>query len=921
MTGRTFILLCLLQFPLIHIFAQQQTVTGIITDNATKELLIGVNITYAPGKGTVTDVNGKYFLRLDPGDYELEFSYVGYEKQTMRVKVADKSVYLDVSLKNVTLTEIEVVGDVARTRETPIAFSNIPPMKIEEELASRDLPMILNATPGVYATQKGGGDGDSRINIRGFSQRNVAVLLDGIPVNDMENGWVYWSNWFGLDMVMRFTQVQRGLGASKLSIPSVGGTINMATKGIEDKKGILVKQEVGSEGFYRTSLGMTTGRLKNGWGVTFAGSYKTGTGWVDQTWTQGWFYFLRIDKEIGKHLLSLTTMGAPQEHGQRSYAKHIATYDSNYARRAGMDPATIRQLDSLGIPVNMGLRYNPNWGYLSEITMTDTGAIIGERKELSTANNFYFKPIFSLRDFWNVSDKLYISNIVYLSIGTGGGGAFSTTPVYDPGTGQQNLQLYYNSNMNYPGGFNVNRQSSEIMRNSMNNHFWYGLLSTFDYELNDFYSFSGGIDLRSYKGDHYREIEDLFGGNYYLDDGNQNERNDTTRKFEGDIIGYHNLGLVRWGGLFAQVKFQKGNFSSFLNITGSYSGNKRVDYFIPKLLDVDDTTLTIAYDTKVIYNGVTYDRNSPGLRTNETGWKWIPGFTVKGGVNYNLTEKMNVFVNLGYLSKAQRFNNVYDYNNTLFKSIENEKVTAAEVGYSFYNKHITFNANAYYTIWKNKPADRAMSIKIDDRNYSVNINDMNARHTGIELEFAWKILRNLSFEALVSLGDWIWTSADTARVYDDNGIQVGTKPFDARGLKVGDAAQFQNRESIRWEIIPGLYTSGSFTWFGKHYAEFNPLDYDPELNAWAFDDNGDPIQSWQIPDYFMVDVHAGYYLKLKKVGLRLQASVLNLLNDKYITDAQNNDSYLYHNSTFDANSAGVFFGLGRRMNVSLQIEL
>ena len=75
------------------------------------------------------------------------------------------------------------------------------------------MPTLLNSTPGVYTTQQGGGDGDVRINIRGFSQRNVvAVMIDGIPMNDMENGWVYWSNWFGLDAITASMQVQRGLG-------------------------------------------------------------------------------------------------------------------------------------------------------------------------------------------------------------------------------------------------------------------------------------------------------------------------------------------------------------------------------------------------------------------------------------------------------------------------------------------------------------------------------------------------------------------------------------------------------------------------------------------------------------------------------------------------------------------------------------
>jgi outer membrane receptor protein involved in Fe transport len=171
------------------------------------------------------------------------------------------------------------------------------------------------------------------------------------------------------------------------------------------------------------------------------------------------------------------------------------------------------------------------------------------------------------------------------------------------------------------------------------------------------------------------------------------------------------------------------------------------------------------------------------------------------------------------------------------------------------------------------------------------------------------------------LGDWIWTSADTARIYDDNGQQIDTRPFDARGLYVGDAAQFQNRESLRWEIIKGLYVSGSFTWFGKHYAEFNPLDYDPENSPESFDEDGNPRQSWKIPNYYIVDAHAGYSWWIKKVGFQLRGSVINLLNDTFITDAQNNDPYLTHSSGFDANSAGVFMGMGRRFNLSLRISL
>ena len=915
-------LLLLLLAVAFGVFAQNITVKGFVYDGDWGEPLLGVNIIYGPGLGTVTDLDGSFSLKLTPGKYTLEVSYVGFEKQFKAIEVVKNPIQLNFTLKTITLTEVQVVGDVAKTRDTPVAFSNINPVKMDEQLASQDIPLILNSTPGVYATKSGGGDGDARINIRGFSQRNVAVMLDGVPVNDMENGWVYWSNWFGLDAVMRSTQVQRGLGASKLAIPSVGGTINIATKGIDAKKGLSLKQEFGNDGFMRTTLGLTSGRMKNGWGVTFAGSYKRGDGWVDQTFTEGYFYFLRLDKEIGNHILSISAMGAPQEHGQRSHKRYIATFDTTFAKNNGVSSESIKTLITNGEPINMGLRYNPNWGYLSEATIRPTDTLYTAANPYSTANNFYHKPMFSLRDFWTVNKKVYISNILYLSLGDGGGNSFSTTPKYDQATGQQNLQTFYDANMNLrKPGWNLEKQSSQIYRAAMNNHFWMGLLSTVDYQYSDLLSFSGGADLRTYKGTHFRKISNLFGGNFFIDDGNKNEDNRTTRKYNDDIIGYHDDAKVNWGGLFGQVKLEKGALTAFLNLTTSITGYKRIDYFLPKLLDVGDTSLAIAYGSSVTYQGITYDHTSEGMRTNETDWKYIPGYTVKGGLNYNLNETMNVFGNLGYISKAQRFNNVFDRQNTLFKAIENEKVQAVELGYSWVKPKFTLNVNAYLTKWENKPADRALSMDIDGNRYSVNINNMNALHKGVELEFAYRITENLLIESLLSIGDWKWTSADTARVYDDNGQQIGTRPFDAKGLYVGDAAQIQNQETIRWEIKPGLYASGVFTYFGKHYAEFNPLDYNPLENAWAFDDDGKPIQSWKIPDYYMVELHAGYSWRMKKTGFEVRGSIINLLDGKFITDAQNNDPYLVHSSSFDASSAGVFFGMGRTATISLKITL
>ena len=555
----------------------QTIVRGKVIDANTGESLIGATIIYGKGQGTATDYDGNYSFSIQEGERSIQVSYVGYEEVKKVVTVKGKSQTLDFKLKTILLNEVQVVADIAIDRETPVAFSTIPMKKISEELASQDIPLILNSTPGVYATQSGGGDGDARITIRGFNQRNVAVMIDGIPVNDMENGWVYWSNWFGLDAVTSNIQVQRGLGASKIAIPSVGGTMNILTKGTGNKAGGVVKQSVGSFGKLRTSLGYNSGKTKSGWGYTLAGSYKRGNGFVDETWSEGFFYYAKIQKELGSHILSFSAMGAPQKHGQRSYKSDIATYDTTFAR-------SLRDNSSFaGRIVNKGISFNKHWGYLDRWVLNSNGDTIHNRETLNTKQNYYHKPQFSLRDFWTINEGFYISNIIYASIGNGGGtGLSGNTNNYDE-DGQYDLQSAYNINVNNIDGLysDAENKAETYLRSSINNHFWYGGLSTFNYQASDRTSLSGGLDFRYYKGEHYREVYDLLGGDYALDAANGLQASEVKR--EGDKVGYHNDGIVKWGGAFSQIEYSNGRLSAFLNISGSNSGYKRIDYFRKKI--------------------------------------------------------------------------------------------------------------------------------------------------------------------------------------------------------------------------------------------------------------------------------------------------------------------------------------------------
>ena len=844
----------------------QATISGIATDEFTGEALIGATIKVG-ANGTLTDFDGSYRISVDPGSYDLVVSYVGYKTKVTSIEVrGDQTVNITLE-ENSVLDEIVVTADIAIERETPVAFSNIPTIKIEEELAAQDIPMLLNSTPGAYATEAGGGDGDARISIRGFDQRNVAVLLDGIPVNDMENGNVFWSNWFGLDLVTQTMQVQRGLGASKISIPSVGGTINILTKGIDAKKGLRIKQEIGNNNFTRTTLGLTSGRLKNDWAFSFAGSYKKGDGWVDGNFTEGFFYYARIDKQINNHYLSLSGFGAPQKHGQRPFSAEAGLVDTAYALSIGVPQFAIEEL----AVKNQGRRYNDAWG-------------LNDGELYNTRQNFYHKPQISLRHSWD-SNKLFWSNVLYLSIGNGGGTATDGLSIPLNEDNQRDVEEAIRINQE-PNFANPDGNSSTILRANRNNHFWYGILSTLRYTLNENITISGGIDGRSYNGDHFREVRDLLGGAGWKAGNNAP---DSPTFQVGDKYEYDYTGLVRSIGGFGLFEYKKDKWASFLNASVANS--------------------------------------SYGFKNNFTDFEipfvHIPTYTIKLGATYNFNRQNGVFVNTGVLSRAQQYRNVIISNfwdteteGQIANTFDNEEIKAVELGYNYKSKVFSANVNLYYTHWGNKPLDRLPVIAEDPGDpdsdqIPINVPGIDALHKGIEIDFVFKPISKLAIEGLASIGDWTWQSGQTVEGVLPNGVTYSYE-FDARGVHVGDAAQLQIGGQIRYEPFKDFYIKAKTTFFDNNYASFQPEDLQG--------DNGGR-DAWKMPSYFLSSFHTGYFRKFEKFNASIRFNILNLLDATYLTDARDNDNFNSPSFTdFDAKSASVFYGQGRRWSLSFQVD-
>ncbi|RZO97371.1 MAG: TonB-dependent receptor, partial [Flavobacteriales bacterium] len=202
------------------------------------------------------------------------------------------------------LEEVVLMGsgviDLAADRVTPVAASTIKGSEIQKKIGTQDITMTLVNTPSVYVAGQAGGYGDSRIAVRGFEQDNTAYMLNGQPINGMEDGKMYWSNWSGMNDVASVVEIQRGLGASKLAISSVGGTVNFVMNSNDVRQGGFMYAGFANDDYLKTTYSYNTGRSDDGWATSFLLTHWQGDGYNEGSFGQGQTYFFSVGKEINE---------------------------------------------------------------------------------------------------------------------------------------------------------------------------------------------------------------------------------------------------------------------------------------------------------------------------------------------------------------------------------------------------------------------------------------------------------------------------------------------------------------------------------------------------------------------------------------------------------------------------------------------
>lgn len=879
---------------------------GLVTDE-NGEPMVGAIVTVPGTKtGTSTDVDGKFTLRVPDKTKALKISYVGYKPVEVRASGDMGTIKLDTDTRM--LQDVVVTQAKARTRETPIAMSELSGVQIEAKLGNKEFPEVLKMTPGVWATPEGGGYGDAKINMRGFKAPNVAVLVNGIPMNDMEWGGIYWSNFAGLSGVTTNLQTQRGLGAAIISSPSIGGTVSITTRGLDAKKGGSIWYGMGNDNMNDIGFSVSTGLMKNGWAISVLGSRKWGDGYIQGTQFEAWNYFVNVSKRINdSHQLSLTAFGAPQWHNQRNMVYGTLSIENWQKAKEFMNGESM-------------YRYNPSYGFDNE------------GRQRTAYRNQYHKPIISLNHIWQINYRSSLSTALYVSLASGGGygGQGRTSDWRNKWRGAYNGAITTDfrrpdGTFDYGAIQDINAASETgsmmVMAESVNSHEWYGLVSTYKNEIiPNKLNLTGGIDVRYYVGHHKNVINDLFSGAYYMDDTDRkNVKVANNAAAANPDWVYEKLGI-------GDVVYR--NYNGYTHQEGIYG---QAEY---KLLDGAITTLLAGS-----LNVTSYRKKDMFYYDEEHGttpWKAFLGGTIKGGANWNIDRHNNVFVNGGYISKAPFLSRGVFLNpetsNAMNPKPKNEKIGSVEIGYGFSSPKFSLTVNGYYTKWMDRcdrDTQKRGQMSGDDGNYySLSLENVSAQHIGVELDFAYKPVKWFELQGMLSIGNWTWTNNPKGYYYNEQGqplaniltgelaSSVGAPDhawsiLNQKGHKVCGSAQTTGGLSVTFKPFKGFRIGADWTFSARNYADYyldaSSLETNKELTL------ADP---WRIPWGNEFDLSASYSFKIAGLNATLYGNVFNLFNYFYIKDAQTpyNINGTWENATYAVYSFGRTFSLRLKVN-------
>ncbi len=909
-------------FLALTLSAQNYTggVKGTVVSRLSKATIDGADlILYSEGKEVArvkAGQDGTFQIgNLKDGMYDLVIESPDYLQSRVNVTVNDGYVK---NMFNLSLTPVAKVAEV-----DDASFSEFD----MDDSGYQDSPTILFGQNDVFNNMAGYNFSSVRFRVRGYSSESQDVYLAGVRMNDAITGYTPYSLWSGLNEAVRSKESVNGAEVSDFGFGGYNGLTNIMPMASSIRTGWRGSVLTNSA-LYRLRLMLTyaSGQLDNGWSYAFSASARLGgNDWIKGVFYRSFGYYGAVEKKFNEeHKLGFTFMAAPGERGAQN-------------------GSTQEVYDLMGD--NM---YNSNWGYF--------GGKVRNARVRKT-----HEPIAILKyDFTPESQKFAASATVLYRFGKNGYTALDWYDAPDPRPDYyRNLPSYF-----YMENTDYNRQNFakyawakeawESDLSSVTHLNWDRLYAVnslnatdagnrskyvieerrvdqndLNFALNGkwnpvkFLTVTGGLSYKWNRTEYYKILDDLLGGDYYVNIDQFAERdfaayptmiqNDLdyflkngaaqTLK-EGDKYGYDYYAHVRRAEAWASGRFTFGGLEATVAGRLGYSKFWREGLLRKGLFPgLDDNGNPFTYEGNVI---TKYDQidGRPITSKGESDKKDFLTGSGKLNLSYFIRGGHRIYADAAYITDAPTFNQAFispRTRNTIMPDLKTIKTLTADINYAYRNSGYDFRITGFYTSIKDQTD--VMSFYDDSQNSFTNfaMSGIDERHIGVELGFKVPTpVPNLSVQGVLSYGQYIYTSNPTMyQTYDNSAEYVAgtygvTIPY-WKSHPTADGKTVQHYVPS----TPQLATSLGLAWnknywfidadvdfFGNSYLDMNPL-YRTDM-ATAGPDNTVTAQEIEymaaqekFKNFMLVNASVGksWYIQRKyQLGFSLQ--VKNLLNNK-----------------------------------------
>jgi hypothetical protein len=865
------IVLIVLFLCTFRITNSQNTVKGIVVDNNSKNPLKNVLIRVKNTNVTTnTTINGVFTIRdLANGNYILEFIFNGFESQNFPITLSENTVDLGT---------ISLFEDI--TEEQDLSIITITDDQLNTDASAADnISGLLQASKDIFLRTAAFEFSSSFFRIKGLDSGNGKVLINGIEMNKIYDGRAQWSNWGGLNDVLRNQEFSNGLAPSSFTFGGILGATNMNTRASQQRPGTRISYSSSNRSYeHRLMATHTTGISKTGWVMTFSGSRRAGNeGFNEGTSYNSYSFFASIEKKINEnHSVNFTGIFTPNRRGKSS-------------------PNTQEVFDLKGI------EYNEYWGHLNG-------------KKRNSRIKEVVEPILMLSHYWEVSKKTRFQTNVSYQFGKIGNsrldfnGGSNPSPSY-----YQILPSYFLRNNDLVGAYtsqenfvnngqldwtrifdanttnaSVGLNNAYVLYEDRNNDKQLTVNTIYNTNLDNNISINGKLEYKQLHSQNFAEVIDLLGGIGYLD---INNFADTARQMQNDIANPD-----RVVGVGDKFRYNFNLNSAFMNafVQAQFKYNK-VDFFAAVTLS------KITNQREGLYQNGRFENTSLGLSKKLS----FTNYGMKVGGTYKINGRNLIDANVGYLTQAptlrNSFSNARENNNTV-NNLDSENVFSLDASYIRRSPIITARLTGYYISMKEATEISfyfADGVGGDNTAFVQEIlSGIEKNQVGLELGVEVQVTATIKLKGAAAVGSFtyannpdLYLTSDVINdgIFDENG-RSGKYTSNLKNYKI--AAGPQQAYSAGFEYRdPNYWWVGATTnFFSNTFVDIAPLtrssNFYSDADGLTFPDYDidvarELLRQEKFNNYKVVNLVGGKSWKVRRNYISVFATVNNLLNTAY----------------------------------------